>query len=399
MAASIHSSSFAEASEQLQSLGDISLGEKRLARIAQRVGNERVAQRQQRLAAYQAQPIPQQKIVPPGAPQGLWQNRVAVVYLDGGRVQLRDERWGQPRAAGEKKPNWWREPKVAMLATMMSSEQAADPLPAVPECLLNPLWLVPKLNEIKAAQGGAAAAEQARGSRSEEDVEPGHGKLAGPQNWSPPHVVRTVVGTLEPYDHLGQLAKVEAYHRGFTAATRKAFVADGLPHNWTVQQKYFGDYTPIADLMHALSYVYQAAKASTLEMEECWCCCTAWITLVWQGKIDELIEQIDQQLAAAHDPAAGEELQASRRYLANNQERMRYAEYRRLGLPITTAQMESTIKRINRRMKGTEKFWRPAAEPLLQLCADDLSETKPLTKYWRDRRQTRTGRRKSRTTR
>jgi ribosomal protein L12E/L44/L45/RPP1/RPP2 len=256
-----------------------------------------------------------------------------------------------------------------------------------------------KLNEIKAAQGGAATAEQAGDSPREEEDEREAGKAETHPHWSPPPVVRTVVGTFQPYDHLGQLAKVEAYHRGFTAASRKAFLGDGLAHNWTVQQNHFGDYTPIVDLMHALSYVYQAAKASTAEMEACWRLCIAWITLIWQGHIDELLKQIDQQLAADHDAAAKEELQASRRYLANNKQRMDYAEYRRRGLPITTAQMESTIKRVNRRIKGTEKFWGPTAEPMLQLCVDDLSETEPLTTYWRHRCLTRTGRRKSRTKR
>ena len=52
---------------------------------------------------------------------------------------------------------------------------------------------------------------------------------------------------------------------------------------------------------------------------------------------------------------------------------MNYPEYRRQGLPITSCHVESTIKRINRRMKGTEKFWDEGAEPLLCLVADHLS--------------------------
>ena len=36
---------------------------------------------------------------------------------------------------------------------------------------------------------------------------------------------------------------------------------------------------------------------------------------------------------------------------------MQYDAYRREGLPITSSHMESTVKRFNRRVKGTEKFW------------------------------------------
>jgi len=43
--------------------------------------------------------------------------------------------------------------------------------------------------------------------------------------------------------------------------------------------------------------------------------------------------------------------------VTNNRQRMDYPEYRRLGLPISSAPVESTIKQMNRRVKGSEKFW------------------------------------------
>jgi len=70
------------------------------------------------------------------------------------------------------------------------------------------------------------------------------------------------------------------------------------------------------------------------------------------------------------------------RYLTNNRSRMDYPRYRRLGLPVTTALMESLVKQINYRVKGTEMFWNdPAgAEAILQvraaaLCDDGRLET------------------------
>jgi hypothetical protein len=70
-------------------------------------------------------------------------------------------------------------------------------------------------------------------------------------------------------------------------------------------------------------------------------------------------------------------------YLRNQQSRMNYPEYRKLGLPLTSSPMESTVKQINYRMKGTEKFWtRGGGEALSQLRADQLSDTAPLDVYW-----------------
>jgi hypothetical protein len=67
---------------------------------------------------------------------------------------------------------------------------------------------------------------------------------------------------------------------------------------------------------------------------------------------------------------------------------MKYAEYRRAGLPVTTSPVESAQKQINERIKGTEEFWRDdSLEPLLQLKADDLSETHDRDAFWHRRGQ------------
>ena len=44
-------------------------------------------------------------------------------------------------------------------------------------------------------------------------------------------------------------------------------------------------------------------------------------------------------------------------YSENNACRMKYPRYRREGLPITSAHMESFVKELNYRVKSTEKFW------------------------------------------
>ena len=69
-------------------------------------------------------------------------------------------------------------------------------------------------------------------------------------------------------------------------------------------------------------------------------------------------------------------------YVTNNQDKMKYPEYRRLGLPISSAPVESVIKQANRRVKGTEKFWvKGDVEAMLQLRAAYLSEDGRAEKY------------------
>jgi hypothetical protein len=118
-----------------------------------------------------------------------------------------------------------------------------------------------------------------------------------------------------------------------------------------------------------------------------------WIQAVWSGQVATILPELEERSAALGSPPA--ECVASDprklvfeawRYLKNNADRMRYDEYRCQGLPIMTSAVESVIKIINKRVKGSEKFWsEPGAEAILQLRADYLSETEIVCRYWTER--------------
>ena len=62
---------------------------------------------------------------------------------------------------------------------------------------------------------------------------------------------------------------------------------------------------------------------------------------------------------------------------------MDYPDYQRRGLPVNSSHMESALKQINQRVKGSKKFWTTAGgEALLQLRADQISDTQPLQLFW-----------------
>jgi hypothetical protein len=105
---------------------------------------------------------------------------------------------------------------------------------------------------------------------------------------------------------------------------------------------------------------------------------------MWQGQVAKVLTDLRGLLepsSAIEEQTRRASLQESLTYLHNNESRMDYARYRRLGLPIVSALVESLVKEINWRVKGTEKFWNDpnGAEAILQVRAALLSEDDRLT--------------------
>ena len=115
-----------------------------------------------------------------------------------------------------------------------------------------------------------------------------------------------------------------------------------------------------------------------------------WIQAVWSGQVATILPELEERstelgspLSECVDSDPRKLVFESLRYLKNNADKMRYNDYRRRGLPIMTSAVESVIKMINRRVKGSEKFWsEPGAEAILQPCADYLSETETMSRFW-----------------
>ena len=392
--------SYQIASRNLDDLADLTVPPKQCQRVAIRIGNERLDEQNARIETYQQATLPQQQHgQPSGAPQNDWAGRVAVVQGDGGRAQIRDDWWGQDKPGG-KKHRWWRETQAGCLQTYLSKPSVDDPHPEVPDALVDGLWVIPKFKEIHRQQASSAPGEEAALQDAEPDLQlrieehsespekiKSRGAKETHRRWSGGEpLVKTVIATRQGYDHLGLALAAEAYHRGFNKALSKAFLGDGLQVNWTLWARHFSHYTPITDLMHALSYVYAAAVAGSATIEAGWTLYVRWLGLVWTGEVQQVLQAMQELAAERAEPC--HDLDRAITYLSNNASRMNYAAYRRAGLPITTSLVESTQKQINHRIKGTEKFWRDEhLEPLLQLVADDLSDTHDRTAFWNRRQQ------------
>jgi hypothetical protein len=366
--AAAQSSSFAAAANDLQELAETKVTAKRVERWGERVGAERVEEARRQAEAYQALPLPEQWKSPTDQIP-----RVACVMMDGGRIQVRDRHAQQPEASG-----YWKESLVGCCLSMTSQEHASDPAPTIPQTFVDARRMNDLGREIKGIS-----------TTCDETIEMSpHAPVD--REGRPETLVRSVVATRAGQESFGKRLVAEAYARGFHAARRKAFVADGGASNWGVHKKHFSHYTPVLDFTHAICYVYAAAMAGR-SSNEAWQVYVEWAQWLWAGSIDTLIAAVKERSQQLGPPAGGDETSPAAivartlGYLTNQRSRMNYAEFRRLGLPITSSHIESTIKQINRRVKGSEKFWHHGAEPILQLAADRLSETKTMSQFWKQR--------------
>jgi hypothetical protein len=407
------SRSFAEGSDLLGRLADLSVSAKQVERVARRIGAERVAERDAAVAAYQALPLVEKFSVPAGVtPPDL-----AVIMTDGGRLQILD-RTAPPTAApspgaagtasapaGAEAEAWdeeavpaghWREDKVGLLLTMRSEVSATDPCPEIPASFLDAARIPELVRELSRHVKEPVDAE---GMTTEVEAAP----EALPQErvYQPPQgEQRKVLASRLTWPAFAPLVAAAAWAWGFQGAARKAFVGDGSANHWRLQRRFFGSFVPILDFIHALSYVYAAATAGRPRAAG-WACYRQWIGWVWQGQVSRVIAALEERqaelgLPEPDDPETGPRPVVARAltYLRNQQDKMRYDEYRRQGLPITSSLMESVVKQVNRRVKGTEKFWSEGgAEAILQLRADQLSDDQPLEAFWQRRQETATGQR------
>ena len=143
-----------------------------------------------------------------------------------------------------------------------------------------------------------------------------------------------------------------------------------------------------------LSYLFLAAKAVHTWPRDAWDQYLVWMRGCWHGEVAQVLEELRRgrpsganRLKTPPENDPRDRLPKTITYLENNQDRMDYPEYRREGLPVTTAWMESLVKEMNYRVKGTEMFWNDpeGAEAILQVRAAALCDDDRLAKHLRTR--------------
>jgi len=414
----------------------VSVGVKQVERLTERIGHERQQERDTAVDAYRTRTLTQRAELPPDVTAPA----VAVVEMDGGRLQIRtafqepchspqqtevaatatttapnalaeadaaavptdpaapsDDPLGGPDRAG-RSPHW-REDKVGCLLSMSSVVSLVDPCPDIPCGFIDPLGALKLAQQI----GHAAVPPGASFVTAVAPTDVTDKTAAATRPGQPELVARQVVASRQDIHAFGPLLASAAWARGLFGAPRRAFVADGSSENWSVWQRYFPRWTGVLDFVHALTYVYAAAMAGRT-FAEGWPVYERWIRWVWAGQVSRAIQELTarrQEVGKAtqedKEGSVRRVVQETLTYLSNQQDRMVYDAYRKEGLPLMSSYVESVVKQINYRVKGTEKFWTEAgAEALLQLRADYLSDDEPLDGFWQRRQKSASGQRRYR---
>jgi len=328
----------------LESLAGIKISARHINRMADKVGRELREQQQLRVELHAQGKL---KVEVSNIPE------LAVIETDGGRIRTRETECG----SGTHNPAW-KETKTALCMRMSSEVHEHDPAPEPPNSLQNRHYVGKLAKEV----AGVATMETA--SVEDDDSTPiadssEEASAAAPEKYeSPKRLMRTCLASLDDSKTFGRMVAAEAHRKGFFQAARHAFVGDGMKCNWTMWKTHFATFIPIVDFIHVISYLYKAAVAIGESEDFGWGLCADWIRACWQGRVDDVTSDLRDWLNAQLPAPPGVADDDPREiYLTNNRSRMDYPSYRRAGLPMTSTLMESLIKEVSYRVKGTEKFW------------------------------------------
>lgn len=318
--------SFGDAHEILQEHTMVEMSAKHVRELTENEGRRVAQARDEEARAYAEHRLA--LAGPANAP------KLLVVGADGGRVQTREgfEEWGsQSRtpakhkandaAQQEKQPERWKEDKIGVVYDAVAKPEFGT------------------------------TAEKYEGAKAR---------------------IKTYVATMQPWKSFGWMLRVEAQKRGYEKAKTKLFMADGAPHIREVKNDHFWDAIFILDWAHAAEHVSACAKALFGEgTDEA----RGWYhehrSMLWDGKRDGLIAELEKQSRRLGSPGEGEPESSPRKilhreahsYFPNNRDAIDYPSFRAKGWPIGSGVVEGAVKQFGLRMKGSEKFWNPGIEP------------------------------------
>lgn len=193
------------------------------------------------------------------------------------------------------------------------------------------------------------------------------------------------VGAIETAEEFGLRIYTEAWSRGWNRADLKVFMGDGAVWIWNIGDQHFPGAVQIVDLYHAREHLWNLAPKlypSDAAHQKRW-------IMAAQDKLDNgRIESLLNSLRALR-PASTEVIDMVRTeagYFEANAERMRYPQFRRLGLFVGTGVMEAGCKTvIGSRLKQSGMFWTVrGANSIIAFRCCQLSGN--FEDYWETRR-------------
>ncbi len=202
---------------------------------------------------------------------------------------------------------------------------------------------------------------------------------------------RSLTATMDSWKVLVDHVSALADRRGYARASRKLCVSDGAGSIASERERCFPDAVFILDWRHACDHLQANAHAAFGPGPKA----SAWIDLqedrLWNGQLTALIRDIARLSRQAGPAPKGAAETDPRRILANNlhyfttnRHGMDYPTFRKNGWPIGSGPIESAVKQVGKRLKGTEKHWSlPGAEATLQVTTHLIAEDGSWNLFWK----------------
>ena len=177
-------------------------------------------------------------------------------------------------------------------------------------------------------------------------------------------------GFIEHANFVAELGDFEAFSQeisdtlvacGLLKAKRVAIIGDGAPWVWSLADMVAHQAIEVLDIMHAFEHACTCASALFEEHEQY--SKKLWIgrakELIMQGHIATLLTELEQCVFGTRDKKR-KALMNLHRYYTTHQHRMRYNEFRKIGIPCASGSIESAHRHVlQKRMKLAGQHWDP----------------------------------------
>ena len=165
------------------------------------------------------------------------------------------------------------------------------------------------------------------------------------------------VGAIESAEAFGARLEAEALRRGLDHAQKVVLLADGARWVWNIAELRFPQAIQIIDIYHAREHVSElcgmlfAGDAKLLQKYR-----LRWWSDLDEGRIEKILYQARKRLPLERQLRQSAEQQIN--YFEDNQQRMRYAEFRKQGLFVGSGVVEAGCKHlIAARLKQSGMEW------------------------------------------
>jgi hypothetical protein len=167
----------------------------------------------------------------------------------------------------------------------------------------------------------------------------------------------TYTGAIETAELFGRRIYAEAFERGWDRAKKKVVLGDGAEWIWNIADQHFAGAIQIVDIWHAREHLWDmAAQLYPADEKQRKRWARKLIQKLNQGRVESVVRQL--RTFPTRKPELRDELRIQADYFERNRDRMRYPQFRKLGLFIGSGVIEAGCRTvIGSRLKQSGMFW------------------------------------------